>query len=178
MGPKIASRRVLALAARVALHCGTELPMDELRFRSAVDSGLPMVVGMALAALLVRGLLTLKFSVVEGLLWLALLVLLLLLVRVVAVPCQYRLMADHLLIECGMWMRRIDYRDITGASLTRSFRLAPALSSRRVQVDHTGGRVLVSPIGRERFVAELTRRLADAAARPRGTQRGATADNR
>jgi hypothetical protein len=152
--------------------------MDEQRYRSSIDTGLPMVVGMALAALLVRGLLTLRFSVVEGLLWLGLLVLLLLLLRAVAVPCQYRLMADHLLIECGLRMRRIDYRDITGASLTRSFRPAPALSSRRVQVDHTGGHVQVSPIGRERFVVELTKRLPDATARHRGAQRVTTVDNR
>jgi hypothetical protein len=136
--------------------------MNEVRFRSSVDSGLPMVVGMVLAALLVRGLLTLRFSVLEGLVWLALLLLVLLLVRALAVPCQYRLMADHLLIECGMLVRRIDYCDITGVSLARSFRPAPALSSRRVRIDHAGGRVLISPIGRERFMADLQDRVAPA----------------
>lgn len=134
--------------------------MDELRFRSSVDSGLPMVVGMLMAALLVRGVLTLWFSVVEGLLWLALLLFVLLLLRALFVPCQYRLMADHLLIECGMLVRRIDYRDIREVSLARSFRPAPALSSLRVRVDHAGGRVLLSPIGRERFAEELVRRVS------------------
>lgn len=149
-----------------------------MRFRSSVDSGLPMLVGMVLAALLVRGLLTLKFSIPEGIAWLALLALVLLLVRAVAVPCQYSMMANHLLIECGMLARRIDYRDIVAVSLVRSFRPAPALSSRRVLIEHTAGRTLVSPIGRERFVEELTKRLPDAAGRPRGVQAIATADTR
>lgn len=152
--------------------------MDELRFRSAIDSGLPMGVGMVLAALLVRGVLTLRFSIVEGLGWLALLALVLLLLRAIAVPCQYRLRSDHLLIECGMLVRRIDYRDIEAVSLTRSFRPAPALSSRRVRIEHAGGRVLISPIGRERFVEELTGRLPDSADRPHGVQGIATADTR
>jgi hypothetical protein len=136
--------------------------MNEVRFRSSVDSGLPMVVGMLLAALLVRGLLILKFSVVAGLVWLALLLLVLLLVRALAIPCQYRLLADHLLIECGMLVRRVNYRDITAVSAVRSFRPAPTLSSQRVQVDHAGGRVLISPIGRERFMAELQGRVEQA----------------
>ncbi len=154
------------------------LGASEQRFRSSIGSGLPMVVGMLLAALFVRGVLTLRFSVIEGLAWLALLLLVLLLVRALVIPCQYRLMADHVLIECGMLVRRLDYRDITGVSLTRSFRPAPALSSQRVRVDHVGGHVLLSPIGRERFVEQLLQRLPDAGATGADARGNATAGSR
>jgi membrane protein YdbS with pleckstrin-like domain len=92
-----------------------------------------------------------------------------LLLRLVAVPCRYTLEPDHLLIQAGITYRRIAYRDITAIAPSRNPLSSPALSLQRVKVSYRGGFLLVSPRARERFIEELQERVA-AAGGPSGSR--------
>lgn len=71
------------------------------------------------------------------------------------VPCRYTLTTDDLQIRCGLMETIIPLAKITGAELSSSVLSAPALSLRRVKVFHADGYALISPRGREEFIADL-----------------------
>lgn len=78
-----------------------------------------------------------------------------LLIVALTVPCRYTLTDDSLEIRCGLIHSSISLAEITGAELSGNVLSAPALSLRRVKIDHAGGFALVSPRNREAFIAEL-----------------------
>lgn len=63
-----------------------------------------------------------------------------------------------LLVRCGFGKSTVPLSDIVAMRRTSSVLAAPALSLDRVEVQHTGGRIVISPAERERFVAAVTAR--------------------
>jgi hypothetical protein len=78
-----------------------------------------------------------------------------LLMVALTVPCRYTLTDDTLEIRCGLMASSIPLAEITGAELSGNVLSAPALSFKRVKIDHAGGFALISPRNREAFIAEL-----------------------
>lgn len=136
---------------------------SDVTFRSRVDAWLVVVVSAAFGLLLVQAILAYSRSPGESFLVLGLLVFLLVLMRLIAYPCEYTLATTHLLIRFGVVQLRIDYAEITSVEPSRSLWSAPALSLRRVKVRYAGRFLLVSPADRERFIALLRERVAAAA---------------
>jgi hypothetical protein len=82
------------------------------------------------------------------------------LVAALCVPCDYTLAEDRLIVRGGILRYRIPYADITDIAPSREIWSAPALSLQRVKISY--GRfesVLISPRERERFIAELEKRV-------------------
>lgn len=79
-------------------------------------------------------------------------------VLVLTVPCRYTLESDHLFIQCGILKKRIPYAEIRKIELSSNPLSAPALSLRRVKIFYGRTFQLVSPLERERFVEELSKR--------------------
>jgi len=121
-----------------------------------------VLLGLVLTTLLFRGLLALRFSITYGFAVLSVLAFVVLIISMFAYPCRYTLMTDHLLIRSGAIRMRIDYAMIRDVRESRAPWAAPALSLERVRIDYAGGFQLVSPIQRERFMAELKQRVASA----------------
>lgn len=88
------------------------------------------------------------------------------LVGLLAVPCRYTLLDDHLLIHSGLIRQKIFYRDIDHIEPSSSSFSAPALSLQRVLITYRDGFQLVSPRERDEFIRLLRERAA--AARPDG----------
>lgn len=82
------------------------------------------------------------------------------LVTALCVPCDYTLAEDQLIVRGGILRYRIPYADITDIAPSREIWAAPAMSLQRVKISH--GRfeaMLISPRERERFIAELEKRV-------------------
>jgi hypothetical protein len=70
---------------------------------------------------------------------------------------------EQLVVRGGILRYRIPYADITDIAPSREIWAAPALSLQRVEISHGPGRfALVSPRERERFIAELEKRVQTA----------------
>ena len=82
-------------------------------------------------------------------------------------PCSYNLAPDRLLIRSGLRRKAIPYARMRGARPSCNPLAAPACSLRRLRIDLDRGYVLISPVDRERFPAELQARIAAAQAQPR-----------
>jgi hypothetical protein len=134
--------------------------MSDVTYNSKIDTWLIMLLGLALSAMLFRGLMSLRFATPYALLVLGVFALVVLILLLFCYPCRYTFKADHLLVQSGALRLRIDYADVTCVTPSRSLWLAPALSLQRVRIDHDGRSMLVSPTQRDRFIAELTARVA------------------
>lgn len=85
----------------------------------------------------------------------------LLVTAVFTVPCRYTILPDSLTIRCGILFYRVSYDHIKSAELSGSWLSGPALSTKRVKVSTASQFHLISPIDRERFIAELTDAMKD-----------------
>lgn len=133
--------------------------MNEKTYNSKIDTWLIMLSGLLLSALLFRGLMSLRFSTAYAIMVLGVFAFIVLVLLLFCYPCRYTLKADHLLIQSGALRFRVDYADITRIEPSRSWWSAPALSLQRVRIDHNRRFVLVSPMQRERFIADLQERV-------------------
>lgn len=77
-------------------------------------------------------------------------------------PCRYTITSDTLNIRCGLLSQSIELDRITDAEQSSSWRSGPALSLKRVRVHFDKGNRLISPIDRERFIADLMRAVRHA----------------
>jgi hypothetical protein len=133
--------------------------MNEKTYNSKIDTWLIMLSGLLLSALLFRGLMSLRFSKAYAIMVLGVFAFIVLVLLLFCYPCRYTLKADHLLIQSGALRFRVDYADITRIEPSRSWWSGPALSLQRVRIDHNRRFVLVSPMQRERFIADLQERV-------------------
>lgn len=77
-------------------------------------------------------------------------------------PCHYLLGAKTLEITCGLWKESIPLRQIHQVKLSCSLLSAPALSIRRISLLlKNGEQRQISPVDREAFMQDLSRRLND-----------------
>lgn len=136
--------------------------MTAVTYNSRIDTWLLALTGLVLSSLLIRGLISLRFNTTYALMVLGTFAFVVLILLLVCYPCRYTLEADHLLIQSGALRMRVDYADITSVTPSRSPRAAPALSLERVRIDHGRRFMLVSPMQRERFIAELQARATGA----------------
>jgi hypothetical protein len=134
----------------------------DVTYNSKIDTWLVIVMGLLLSSMLFRGLMSLRFGTAYALMVLGVFALIVLILLLFCYPCRYTLKTDHLLVQSGALRFRVDYADITGVTPSRSLWSAPALSLQRVRIDHGRRFMLVSPMQRERFIAELTARAAAA----------------
>ena len=77
----------------------------------------------------------------------------------------YLISDRYLTIRSGGLETILDRAWIQDVTLTRNLRLAPCRSSNRVSITYSHGQIDVSPVDREAFVLELTRRRAQRGAR-------------
>lgn len=130
-----------------------------LRQRSKVDAWLVLVLVLALCAPLAQAWMLREVAPRDALLALGVFAFTATLLGVLSLPCRYTLEADQLLIQSGVLRWRIRYADITSVRPSRALWSAPAFSLDRVRIDHGGRFALVSPVGRDVFIAELQRRV-------------------
>jgi hypothetical protein len=134
--------------------------MADVSYNSRIDAGFIVLAGLLLSALFLRGLMSLRFDIVHAVLMFAAFAFVVLMIGLVCYPCRYDFEDDHLLVQSGALRMRVDYADITAIALSGSLRLAPALSLERVRIDYDGRFLLVSPMRRDRFIADLQARVA------------------
>lgn len=75
-------------------------------------------------------------------------------------PCEYTLHDNHLNIRCGLIRQDITYRTIKSATKSGNMLSAPALSLKRIRIDHEKGGTLISPVNREQFISLLMEKVA------------------
>ena len=80
-------------------------------------------------------------------------------VLLLAVPCKYTLLDDHLLVQAGLIKYRIPYSEIRKIEKSNNPLSSPALSLRRIKITKKKGFLLVSPIDRDQFIKDLSARL-------------------
>lgn len=66
---------------------------------------------------------------------------------------------DYLLVQAGILKERIKYEDIVSVEKSSDPLSAPAMSLKRVRIDHGKGFTLVSPKDRDDFISELNTRI-------------------
>lgn len=77
-------------------------------------------------------------------------------------PCDYTLNDQQLIVRCGLIRFRIDYRDISNVQESRSMLSSPALSLDRIAITTNRYTMMVSPVKKEQFMAELNQHIASA----------------
>ncbi|MGD9943828.1 MAG: PH domain-containing protein [Burkholderiaceae bacterium] len=141
-------------------------------FPSKIDTWIATLVGTSVVAPIALGLYLLSTSTSAGLTAMGAGAFTAVVVALIAVPCRYELLGDHLLIRSGMIRQRIFYRDIDRIEPSSNPFSAPALSMQRVLITYTGGFQLVSPHQREQFMRLLRQRVdAARAAAPQPSSR-------
>jgi hypothetical protein len=140
--------------------------MNDKTYNSRIDTWLIMLTVLLLSSLLFRGLMSLRFSVTYAAMVLGVFALIVLILLLFCYPCRYTLKGDHLLIQSGALRFRVEYAEITRIEPSRSWWSGPALSFQRVRIDHNRRFVLVSPMQRERFIADLQERVDAARGNP------------
>ena len=70
-------------------------------------------------------------------------------------PCQYTLEEDQIVIQAGLRHWRIPYANIDSIEPSSSLQRSPALSLHRIQIQHGGKSICISPTDRDRFIREL-----------------------
>ncbi len=75
-------------------------------------------------------------------------------------PIAYELHPTELVVRFGRMRTRLAYADIRGVKPSRSLVAGPSYSTDRLAIDHgsRGLPVLVSPVSRDRFLADLAMR--------------------
>lgn len=124
-------------------------------FPSAVDLWLALLLASAPLMMLGMGLWQWQHGDRQGIFLLAGGCLVGGLILLFARPCVYTLTDETLYVRCGVFTTAIPLERIARVEPSGSWLSAPALSLRRVRITHAGGAVLVSPRGREAFIAEL-----------------------
>jgi len=71
---------------------------------------------------------------------------------------RYVVSETSLLVSCGFGRLTVPLADITAMHRTSTVLAAPALSLDRIELQHSGGLVVISPAELERFVAAVTAR--------------------
>lgn len=85
----------------------------------------------------------------------------------VLLPCRYGIVEDAVVVRCGIFRWRLALRDIREVELSDSWMSGPALSLRRIRIEMNNGyEILISPVDREGFLAEVRARRAEVA--PKG----------
>jgi len=91
--------------------------------------------------------------------WVGLLVcgLIILLIVNIYTGTYYKITPDHrLFIKCGVLESLvIDVNEIESIKKSNELTSSPALSIDRLEIGYKGGRVLVSPVDKEKFIADL-----------------------
>jgi hypothetical protein len=134
------------------------------RYATAIDAWLVVVAVLAIGGALAEAVYLFPVSPSGAFVAMSIAVLVAGAIGTLTFPCEYVLEADHLLVRAGLVRWRVPYRTVTAIAVSRSPWSAPALSLRRVRIDHARGVLLVSPRDREGFMAALAARVA--AARP------------
>jgi hypothetical protein len=140
------------------------MPDPHPRYATAIDAWLVVVAVLAIGGALAEAVYLFPVSPSGAFVAMSIAVLVAGAIGTLTFPCEYVLEADHLLVRAGLVRWRVPYRTVTAIAASRSPWSAPALSLRRVRIDHARGVLLVSPRDREGFMAALAARVA--AARP------------
>jgi hypothetical protein len=140
------------------------MPDPHPRYATAIDAWLVVVAVLAIGGALAEAVYLFPVSPSGAFVAISIAVLVAGAIGTLTFPCEYVLEADHLLVRAGLVRWRVPYRTVTAIAASRSPWSAPALSLRRVRIDHARGVLLVSPRDREGFMAALAARVA--AARP------------
>jgi hypothetical protein len=133
--------------------------MDTKTFPTKVDAWLVVVLAAGIGASLYGAIEVVHTDPFRAAVRFGATAVLVLVVFLAGIPCQYTLADDHLLVRSGVVRWRIPYVQITDIAQSRSLWSAPAMSLRRVKVSYRGRFMLVSPRERERFIAELTQQV-------------------
>jgi hypothetical protein len=125
-------------------------------FRSKVDAWLVLALVLALLPPFAFGVAALK----AGEAWLshvAVGVGVLLFIAWLILPTKYTVTAKDVVVQCGPFRWRINTREITQITPSRSLTSSPALSIDRLKIEYDLGRkaVLVSPVDKEAFIAAV-----------------------
>jgi hypothetical protein len=136
--------------------------MSQTRFPSRVDVLLLALPAIVMAMLLAQAYMLRAGAPAVSMILCAVAVLPPLLFALLAVPCQYELQPEQLLVQAGRLKWRIPYGDISAIEPSSNPHSAPALSLRRVKITHAGGAMLVSPRERDLFIRLLGERVEKA----------------
>jgi len=129
-------------------------------YRSAIDAWFALLlVGLPLGLAIAGGWMAFRGER-QGVVLIAQALFVVALMLVTLLPCVYTLTDRELQIRCGVFRSTIPLAGIETVDLSRSLWSAPALSLRRVRIVHRGGTVVISPQGREAFVADLQAAMA------------------
>jgi hypothetical protein len=136
---------------------------DPRTFKSRVDLVPAIALGLlalSVPASLAGAVATWSSSAGGAIVWLASAAFCAGLLLLVAWPVRYVLEQRELVIRFGALSARIPYANITDVQPTRSLLAAPALSRDRLQIVHTHGEAMVSPLDKDGFLRELAARRA------------------
>ena len=75
-------------------------------------------------------------------------------------PCYYTFEASHLHVRCGLVKLDIPYSSIRSAEKSNNPLSAPALSLKRIRIEHNKGFTLISPKNRKQFIQLLMEKVA------------------
>lgn len=137
-------------------------PLASPRYPTAVDAWLVILMVLGIGSALAQAVYLFPAQPAAAFTALSIGVLVAGAVGTLTFPCEYVLEADHLLVRSGLARWRVPYRAVTAIAPSRSPWSSPALSLRRVRIDHARGVLLVSPRDREGFMAALAARVAAA----------------
>lgn len=129
-------------------------------YRSAVDAWLALLLIGVPATMLVLGLGRLDAAPKEGAFLIVQGVFVASLMAAFCLPCRYTLTDEHLHVRCGVIATTVPLGRVERAELSRSLWSAPALSLQRVRIDYGAEHVVISPRGREAFIADLMAAVA------------------
>jgi hypothetical protein len=141
-------------------------PAASPRYPTAIDAWLVVAILLAIGGTLAEAVYLFPHSPSGAFVAISIAVLVAGAVGTLSFPCEYVLEADHLLVRSGLVRWRVPYRTITAIAPSRSPWSSPALSLRRVRIDHARGVLLVSPRDRAGFMAALATRVAAARGDP------------
>jgi hypothetical protein len=142
------------------------MPDASPRYPTAIDAWVVVVTLLAIGSALAQAVYLFPVSPSGAFVAISVAVLVAGAIGTLTFPCEYVLEADHLLVRSGLVRWRVPYRTITAMAASRSPWSAPALSLRRVRIDHARGVLLVSPRDRTGFMAALATRVAAARVPP------------
>lgn len=142
----------------------SQSPDCEPIYPSRIDGWLAVILIAGLAMAMTQGILLYHISPIPAMVSITVVLAIAGIIAACLLPCRYYLCDDHLLIRSGLLRHRIPYNNITAIALSSSPLSAPALSLKRIRIDHSQGFILISPIHREEFLAILQQRVKKQAA--------------
>ena len=118
--------------------------MDTRTFPTKVDAWLVVVLAAGIGASLYGAIEVVHTDPFRAAVRFGATAVLVLVVFLAGIPCQYTLADDHLLVRSGVVRWRIPYVQITDIAPSSSLWSAPAMSLRRVKVSYRGRFMLVA----------------------------------